>query len=233
MRSISGAELLSQMRDAGGLVPGALVAERKGTADWVRGDLRYRITLKQADGAARWWVTVGDHQLGGSFQEGGILASVPIRPVPEQPAIAWPADDDEIVPFLRGLHARLANAVRFVADRRDLCGLLVSPTDVRRGDLVADLRTGYVERVLRALCIAQAAGDADSASVALAILQAPPAGGPADGPSSLLDQARIWADQWSYQSGRQIHVPDAIVAPRPTRAARPAADADGFWEHVG
>lgn len=233
MGPITGTELLLHMQEAGGLVPGAHVDERKSTADWVRGDLRYRITLKPADGAARWWVTVGDAQLGGSFQEGGILASVPIRPVPEQPALAWPTEDEAIVPFLRGLHARLANAVSFVAGRRDLCALLVSPSDVRRGDLFADLRTGYVERVLRALCIARGADDAASASVALAILQAPPADGPADGPSSLLDQARIWADQWSYQSGLSIEVPDAIDPPRPVRPTNPAADLPAFWERVG
>jgi hypothetical protein len=157
---------------------------------------------------------------------------VPIRPVPEQEPLPWPLAEEEVVPFLRALHTRLSAAVGFVADRRELCELLVSPRDVRRGDVVADLRAGYVERVVRALVVAQLAGDREAASVALAILQAPPAGGPTDGPSSLLDQAHIWADQWSHQSGIEIVIPDAIDL-------SPAAVGSGhlpdgsFWERVG
>lgn len=232
MESITGADLLLRLRAAGGLLPAAQVAERKGTAEWVRGDLRYRISLKPSAEGARWWVSVGDRQLGRSFQEGGILASVPIRPAPEVAPIPWPTSEAEIPAFLRALHGQLAGAVQFVADRRDLCGLLIAPGDVRRGDLVADLRAGYVERVLRALCIARAAGDAASASVALAILQAPPAGGPVDGVTSLLDQARIWADQWSYQSGLAIDVPDAIE-PAVAGERAPLAESPTFWERVG
>lgn len=232
MESISGSDLLLRLRAAGGLVPGAVVAERKGTAEWTRGELRYRISLKQGPDGARWWVSVGDRQLARSFQEGGILASVPIRPAAEVAPIPWPTAEEEVVPFLRALHAHLAGAVRFVVDRRDLCALLVAPTDVRRGDLYADLRAGYTERVLRALCIARAAGDVEAASVALAILQSPPPGAPTDGVTSLLDQARIWADQWSYQSGLHIDVPDVIV---PASGGEPllAPGSPTFWERVG
>lgn len=232
MESISGSDLLLRLRAAGGLVAGAQVAERKGTAEWTRGDLRYRIHLKRSDDGARWWVSVGDRQLARSFQEGGILASVPIRPAPEQAPIPWPSTDEEVLPFLRALHGRLAEAVRFVADRRDLCALLIAPTDVRRGDLVADLRAGYTERVLRALCIARAANDLEAAAVALAVLQSPPPGAPTDGITSLLDQARIWADQWSYQSGLHIDVPDVIEAPTGGEPLL-APGAPTFWERVG
>ncbi|MEZ5181968.1 MAG: hypothetical protein R2702_08860 [Acidimicrobiales bacterium] len=233
MGSISGTALLLRLRAAGGLVAGTQIAERKGTAEWTSGDLRYRISLKEGPDGARWWVSVGDRQLGRSFHEGGVLASIPIRPAPEQAPLPWPTADDEVVPFLRELHARLVPAVGFVADRRDLCALLISPGDVRRGELVADLRAGYVERVLRAFVVARHAGDHEAAAVAHAILVSPPAGAPTEGITSLLDQARIWADQWSYQSGLAIEVPDTVGAVVSATADHAPTPAPTFWERVG
>jgi hypothetical protein len=231
---LTGTALLRRLREAGGLPPATDLPEHKGRAEWTHGHLRYRLTLRRRpQDVARWALSVGDRHLGRSFDEGGILALVTIRSAAEE-RLAWPADEAAVPAFLRGLHGELVGAAGFVRDRRDLCELLISPTDVHRGDLVADLRAGYVERVLRALCVARAANDADAASVALAILHAPPADGPADGPSSLLDQARIWADQWSVQSGVTIEVPDALGERALIAGNRPGLDAlPTFWERVG
>jgi hypothetical protein len=234
---LTGTALLRRLQEAGGLPAHAEVPEAKGRAEWAHGQLRYRLTLKQRpEGIARWALPVGDRQLGRSFHEGGILALVPIRPAPDAPAaqIPWPAADDEVPGFLRALHAGLVAAAQVVRTRRDLCEVLIAPGELRRGDLVVDLRVAYVERVLRALCVARAADDGEAAAVALAILHAPPADGPVDGPSSLLDQARIWADQWSYQSGLRIEVPDAVPERSLLASGHPGLDAlPTFWERVG
>lgn len=236
MEQLTGTVLLQRLKDAGGLPAHAEVPEAKGRAEWAHGQLRYRASLKQRpEGIARWALFVGDRQLGRSFHEGGILALVPVRPAPDAiTPIAWPTSDAEVPDFLRALHAGLVGAVQVVAHRRDLCEVLISPGDLRRGDYVVDLGVGYVERVLRALCVARAANDGESASVALSILHAPPADGPVDGPSSLLGQARIWADQWSYQSGLRIEVPDAVPERSLLPSDHPALDAlPSFWERVG
>jgi hypothetical protein len=255
-------DLLEGLRAAGGLPAATEIPLGRGHAEWLGAHLRYRLTLKQLQtGAARWTLAVGDRHLGRSFHDGGILALVQVTEVASAAPLGWPATEAEVVPFLHALYGRLAPAAAFVADRRDLCTLLLSPGEVRRGDLVVDLRARYVERVLRALCVARAAGDGEMARLALATLQAPPAAATSGGPTSLLDQARIWADQWSYQSGLHIEVPesldaldalgafdgaggrrpDPVVAPAPAPAAAAVAPADRprpdqvptFWDRVG
>jgi hypothetical protein len=183
------------------------------------------MSLKKQGDVARWRLSVGDLHLGRSFNDGGILAVVSVCDAPEVSPLRWPGTAEEAVTFVRALRDRATPAWDFVGGRRDLCDLLVSLDDVCRGDLVAELKGSYAERVLRAFWVAHEAGDHDLAARAHAILVAPPSDGASNAPASMLDQARIFADQWSYQSGLSIAVPDAL---------RPEADdLPDSWERVG
>jgi hypothetical protein len=183
------------------------------------------MSLKKHGDEARWRLAVGDVDLGRSFNDGGILAVVSVSDPPEVAPLRWPATAEEAVTFVRSLRDRVVPAWDFVVDRLDLCELLVAVDDVRRGDLVAELKGSYVERVLRAFWVAHEAGDHAMAQRAHAILVAPPTDGAPHAPTSMLDQARIFADQWSYQSGLAIGVPDAFAAE--------AAELPDSWERVG
>lgn len=110
------------------------------------------------------------------------------------------------------LAPRVAAARAFVADRRDLCALLLSAGNVARGDLVADLHAGFAERMVRALLIARTGHEADIVAYVHNLLREPAAAVPGDAPSSLLNQAHFWADQWSYQSGQHIDIDEALAS---------------------
>jgi hypothetical protein len=218
-------ELLEGLRFAGGLPSHTELPLGRGRADWVGAQLRYRMSLKQQGDVARWRLSVGDEHLGRSFNDGGILAVVAVSDAPDVAPLRWPTSADEAVTFVRSLRDRVRPAWDFVTDRLDLCELLISPDDRRRGDLVAELKGSYVERVLRAYWVAHEADEHGAAAVAHAILATPPTDGSPHAPSSMLDQARIFADQWSYQAGLTITVPDPPSVE--------SEDLPDSWERVG
>jgi hypothetical protein len=235
------ATLLHALAAAGLLPRDAVVNERKGKAEWVVGDLLHRINLRQGgDGTTLVTYRIGDSVLGRPFPEGGILALVTVRPAaPWQ--VRWPATEAEVGPWLAQMGALVASSSGAVAHQRDLVALLLAPEPVVRGPLVVDPGDRYAEAVVRAFAIADASADLDLLVAVLEVLRNPAAHG-----GSLLAQAQYWADQWSYQSGREIVLPttvaevDAVIAQaaavrsisRTSRTDVPPG-AGEFWDHVG
>jgi hypothetical protein len=225
----------------------ATIAERKGRADWVHGELLHRLTVRRgASGETVWTYHLGDPELGRPFHDGGILALVPLRTAaPLQ--LAWPTDEGQLGSWMAQLGSVVAHASRFIAGRHQLAELLLATQPMQAGPLVADLGERYAEQVVRAFAIADALGDVALLVQVLDVLRHPGPDGTAG--TALLSQAQYWADQWSYQSGRQIALPtsvaeaDAVVAQVAAAAAatvplRPRVDggaqpADDFWDHVG
>lgn len=227
---------------AAGLVPrDAVVNERKGKAEWVVGELLHRINLRQGgDGTTLVTYRIGDAVLGRPFPDGGILALVTVRPVAPWQA-AWPTTDAEVGPWLAQVGALVASSSTAVGGQRDLVSLLLTPEPVVRGPLVVDPGDRYAEAVVRAFAIADASADLDLLVAVLEVLRNPATHG-----GTLLGQAQYWADQWSYQSGREIVLPttvaevDGVIAQAAavrsiTSAARPDLPpaAGEFWDHVG
>lgn len=216
MEEPTASTLLCRLRILGAIPETALVVSTKGRADWVERGLLFRLALRKGPtGNVTWVLHVGDPLWGRPFHEGGILALVPIRWVDRAEGEGlwnWPADADDSEHVVGLLAPRVAAARAFVADRRDLCALLLSAGNVARGDLVADLHAGFAERMVRALLIARTGHEADIVAYVHNLLREPAADVPGDAPSSLLNQAHFWADQWSYQSGQHIDIDEALAS---------------------
>jgi hypothetical protein len=227
--------LLCRLQAAGGIPGHAVIMDHKGRADWLGGDLLYRLSLKQgAQSNAQWTLFVGDRQWGRPFHEGGILALVPIRPAlggDGEGAFSWPVREADVALFVAAMIERMRIAAGFVRNRRDLCDLLLAPGDVVRGEVVADLHADRAERVVRALAIAQTAGDLEVVAQVLELFRTESGGG--DAPTSLRNQAHFWADQWTYQSGQAITVPDTLDEVGPARQGPAPDDVEDFWDRLG
>lgn len=229
--------LLCRLQAVGAIPGHAVVMDPKGRADWVGGELLYRLTLKQGvQSNVQWTLYVGDRTWGRPFHEGGILALVPIRPslgTDGEGAFTWPATHADVGAFVEAMTEQLREAAGFVRNRRDLCALLVSPEDVARGSLVADLHADRAERLVRALAVAQSAGDLEVVAAILDVIEADAVAGPADAPTSLRNRARFWADQWTYQSGQAITVPETLADVAPARPGPAPDDVEDFWDRLG
>lgn len=244
--------LLCRLQAAGAVPASALVLDHKGRADWTERGLLFRLAVRKGPtGSVVWVLHVGDPLWGRPFHDGGVLALVPIRWVDRAEGEGlwnWPPDAAHAEHIVATLAPRVLAARAFVADRRDLCALLLAAGDVRRGDLVADLHAGFAERLLRALLIARSAREADIVAYIDGLLRDETADVPSDAPASLLNQVHFWADQWTYQSGQRIEVEaqpmpaagqagfEAGAAEEPPAGAAPPATErhiEDFWDRMG
>ncbi|MFN8016812.1 MAG: hypothetical protein U0P45_01680 [Acidimicrobiales bacterium] len=230
--------IFTRLQQVGAVAPDASVSPTRGRAEWTERGLLLRLVLHRGPlGELTWVVFVGDPVLGRAFHDGGILALVALRrwsdPAQgDELPWAWPTDEASLAQVVAAFEVVLGRVRTFVPDRRALCGLLLAEEDVHWGGLVADLHGDRAERLVRAIAIGMAANDDVILAAALGELDRAEAEAPADAPSALRNHARFWADQWTWQSGRQIVVPDEL--PRrlvPDRAG--ATEVGDFWDRVG
>lgn len=263
MEESSASSVLCRLQTAGAVPASAVILAHKGRADWTDRGLLFRLTVRRGrNDHVDWVLHVGDPLWGRPFQDGGVLALVPVRWVERAEGEGlwnWPADEAELARVVAVLAQLVAAAASFVADRRDLCALLLAKGDVVRGDFVADLHAAYPDRVLRALLIARSDRQPDIVAYIANLLRAAAAEQEAGAPSSLVSQVQVRADQWSYQSGRHIDLADLLspvedpvvdlsggasappegapAAPgadhRPAPPEPPEARVEDFWNRMG
>ena len=230
MHEPTATSILLRLQVSGAIPPDAVVVAHKGRAEWVERGMLLRLAVhKGSHSELVWTLFVGDPVLGRPFHDGGILALLPLRREGGEGPWTWPTDEAQAAASVEALVEVLAEARAFVPTRRELCHLLLAEGDVRHGRLVADLHSARAERLVRAIAIAQASHDDEVLAAALDILDRSAAETPSDAPTSLRNQALFWADQWTWQSGRTISIPEAV----PQRAAPVHQDLGDFWERLG
>ncbi|MFJ4844898.1 MULTISPECIES: hypothetical protein [unclassified Streptomyces] len=186
-----------------GVVSSDADVSRKGEARWESEGLAYLGWLsKDAAGLLVWHMNVGDAKFGSALEKYGRM-SVPIRSSSNE--MPWPqAADSLLEEFLR---EGLGRAVQFVADRTDLCELLSSSEDVRRGNLYSWLPVAnYPARLVQALVLARDIGDSDLESRIQGQLKEGPirlANGRA---MDVLASAKGWASRYSSALGFDIAI---------------------------
>ncbi|MDL9978304.1 hypothetical protein [Microbacterium candidum] len=138
-----------------GLVPSHAEIRRDGSVQWKSETFSYIGFVYREDEDLAWTLWVGDANF--PDVEGGML-SVPIMGEPY--SMPWPTRvDDNLTTFLRN---GLGEAARFVKSREDLCLLLASRDNVRRGHVTTRFFEGnHPARFVGALVIARDMGRAD------------------------------------------------------------------------
>ncbi|GIM90696.1 hypothetical protein [Paractinoplanes toevensis] len=160
------------------------VETRKETLVYGDGPVRHELSIGSGGGLLGWSVEAVDVELEPLLAKdyGGFRIEIwrpdrsTVRFGVAGPALyeyPWPADRTEL-----GASALLADVERygrssltFVAGRTDLAGLLLAGTDVHRGEVWANLPAeAWPARVIKALVMARATGDAELERRALEVL---------------------------------------------------------------
>lgn len=186
-----------------GAVPAAASVSRKGEARWEAGDLSYRAWVwKDAAGALTWDLYIGDAKFSALMSEYGGL-SVPVRS--SQNAMPWPMTADSLLADF--LQEGLGRAGQFVIDRADLCALLSSSEDVRRGGLYAWLPiANYPARLVQALILARDIGEVALESQILSKLQGDSIRLSNGRSLDILKSAKSWASKYSTALGFDVPI---------------------------
>lgn len=186
-----------------GVLPSKAEVSRQREVRWESEDLAYLGWIsKEAAGMLAWHMNVGDAKFGPALEKYGRM-SVPIRsPRNEMP---WPqAVDSSLEEFLR---EGLGRATQFVADRIDLCVLLSSSADIRRGNLYAWLPVAnYPARLVQALVLARDIGAPDLESEIYGRLRQEPIHLSSGRTMDILASAKGWASRYSSALGLDIPI---------------------------
>ena len=186
-------QVLRRLMQSENVLANAEVNLRRGTCDWADGELRYRLLV---------WPTRPGHLaitvfvspaglLGIASDQGGLDATVGVRPM---------SDADSLMASPPALAAFVDVARRFVADRADLCWLLMQEHDVRRDDAVAWLYQGYPARLVKALVLARELGSSTLEQQVQAVLHS----GRQVAVSPIETQdVMVAAERWAVQLARQ------------------------------
>lgn len=186
-----------------GVVPSGAEVSRRGEVRWESEDLAYLGWVsKDTAGMLSWHMNVGDAKFGPALEKYGRM-SVPIRSSSNE--MPWPQAVDGLVEeFLRD---GLGRATHFVADRTDLCVLLSSSGDVKRGNLYAWLPVAnYPARLVQALLLARDMGALDLESKIQGRLKQGPIRLSNGRSMDILASAKVWASRYSSALGFDIPV---------------------------
>ncbi|MEV4140959.1 hypothetical protein AB0J72_53445 [Dactylosporangium sp. NPDC049742] len=145
-----GGIVTAALRD--GLFPDGARSLGRGWVVWVEGDLEYRVVVDRDGTHMRRRAFLGDARLGPAMERYGRL-SVPLDPALADPV--WPQGSRLGPDHAAALQRLCRDARSFAHSRRELALLMMSPEDVRRGELVAWLPSGgWPGRLAQALVIA-------------------------------------------------------------------------------
>ncbi|MFE9653203.1 hypothetical protein [Micromonospora sp. NPDC006431] len=173
----------------------------RGIVTWQKGDLEFIAWLEEDPvGLVKAAMNVGDARLGPLMDEFGRMA---VRLRLRLRGIPWPErkvlEDQEVSYFQKVVSAEQD----FLKGRRDLINVLMSESEVVRGDIYAWQDKGsYVARRVQALILAEDAGDQALASRLRESLKASTKQSPGDPP--VLVQARRWADEYAKKVNRKV-----------------------------
>jgi hypothetical protein len=156
----------------GELFPAGARSLGRGWVGWEIAGLEYRVVVDRDGQNLRWRAFVADARLGPSMRAYGGL-SVPLDPVGD--GVGWPQgsrlDTDHTV-VVRSL---CRDVLSFADSRRELALLMMSPREVRRGDIVAWLPDGgWPGRLAQALVIAVDLDDQPLATMIRGLIRAQP-----------------------------------------------------------
>ncbi|BCJ46319.1 hypothetical protein GCM10010168_59580 [Actinoplanes ianthinogenes] len=144
------------------LFPAGARSWGRGWLAWTMADLEYRAVVDRDGESPRWRVFVGDARLGPAFEDYGRL-SIPLDHVGVR--LDWPEGSRLGADQAVAVQALCRDVMSFAGSRRQLALLMMSPEDVRRGDVVAWLPAGgWPGRLAQALVIATDLNDQPLAS---------------------------------------------------------------------
>jgi hypothetical protein len=136
----------------GNLFPDGARPLGRGRVAWVVADLEYRAVVHRDGEEARWCVFVGDARLGAAMERSGGL-SAPLDRVGG--GLRWPEGSRLHADHVDAVRSLCRDALSFAGSRRELALLMMSPEEVRHGDVVARLPAGgWPGRLAQALVIA-------------------------------------------------------------------------------
>jgi hypothetical protein len=134
------------------LFPSGAQSLGRGWVGWVVADLEYRAVVDRDGEGTRWRAFVGDAHLGPAMEDYGGM-SVPLDPVGAGPS--WPEGRRLAPDQAVAVQSLCRDVLSFAGSRRELALLMMSPEDVRHGDVVAWLPAGgWPGRLAQALVIA-------------------------------------------------------------------------------
>lgn len=145
---------------ANGILPSSTIVHRTKGAHWESGELTYVMHLTgREDDRLIWYMFVGDTKLGPAMKGFGSLA-IKVQSAHDLP-LTWLEDRKLSPSTLDVLRASVTAGIAFVVDRKDLCSLLMSEADVRRGPTKASLPPNtHPARLVNSLILARDMGDA-------------------------------------------------------------------------
>jgi len=202
-KSLSGPAVLRAAQGLG-IIPADAEVSRQAEVRWVAGELEYVAwVVKEHTGALSWYLNVEDAKFGPLLDEYGRMA---VRVRSDSNEMPWPRAVDGVLEsfLLNGL----GRAVRFVADRTDLCLLLADPKNVYRGDMYAwQFVPGYPARLVQALVLARDIGNPELEAMVLEKLGEESVRLPDGSSMDIMATAKSWVPRYAKELGMDIPIP--------------------------